>query len=261
MRINKADQWSFQLIATSNNRVRSVGGPQALTFVSGPRWEQWWKGFAAALVFILALTNVALFMLARRSALAWRMATDDGWGTWVLRVATLLMSYFPKAQLWIIDLYYQRIRARLPAPRPFLPLPLSQKDSGPRASIDALAPPWSERRFWVQGGSGMGKTAMFRYVTETHFREHETAYDAYAKWGCVLVAFAARDFAGSGEDKDDPAWVVEAVRDTLSSEGLTFANSALLSRFLESGTLGVAIDGLNEVDRTRAVAAFSRTAS
>jgi hypothetical protein len=33
----------------------------------------------------------------------------------------------------------------------------------------------------------------------------------------------------------------------------------LLTRFLESCTIGVAIDGLNEVDRTRAVAAFSRS--
>jgi hypothetical protein len=74
-----------------------------------------------------------------------------------------------------------------------------------------------------------------------------------------LVTFAARDFAGSGEDRDDPAWVVDAVRATLSSEGLTFASGALLTRFLENGTIGVAIDGLNEVDRTRAVVAFSRT--
>jgi hypothetical protein len=37
-----------------------------------------------------------------------------------------------------------------------------------------------------------------------------------------MVAFAARDFAGSGEDKDDPAWVVDAVRATLSSERVTF---------------------------------------
>jgi hypothetical protein len=52
---------------------------------------------------------------------------------------------------------------------------------------------------------------------------------------------------------------VDAVRATLSSEGITFENSALLARILEGGTIGVAIDGLNEVDRTKAVAAFSRT--
>ena len=104
----------------------------------------------------------------------------------------------------------------------------------------------------------MGKTALLRNITESHFRECETAFDAHAKWGCVLVAFAARDFAGGGEDKDDYAWVFDAVGATLSSEGVTFASSALLERFLESGTIGVAIDGLNEVERTRAVAAFTR---
>jgi hypothetical protein len=259
LRIDKAGQWSFQLIAWVNNSMRLVGGPQTLTFVSGPWWERWWKIIAKAFVVALALLNVALLALARRSTLAWRMATDDGWGTWVLRFATLVMSYVPQAQLWIIDLYYQRIRKRIGAPRPFLPLPLSTKDDSPQTSTEVLAPPWSGRRFWVQGGSGMGKTALFINITQAHFREHDNAFAAYSKWGCILVAFAARDFASSGDDKDDPAWVVEAVRASLASEGLKFANSALLSRFLESGTLGVAIDGLNEVDRTRAVAAFTRT--
>jgi hypothetical protein len=103
----------------------------------------------------------------------------------------------------------------------------------------------------------MGKTAVFRNVTQSHFRECETAFVAWAKWGCVLVAFAARDFSGGGEDKDDHAWVFDAVRATLSSEGVTFASTALLERFLESGTIGVAIDGLDEVERTKGIAAFT----
>jgi hypothetical protein len=44
----------------------------------------------------------------------------------------------------------------------------------------------------------------------------------------------------------------------LSSKGLIFGSNTLVSRFLERGTLGVAIDGLNEVDRTKAVTAFTR---
>jgi hypothetical protein len=259
LRIDKADQWSFQLIATSDGSVRPIGDPQTLNFVSGPWWERWWRILAACFGVMLALANVVLFVLARRSAWAWRLATDDGLGTWVLRIATLVLSFVPKAQLWIIDLYFQRARACVLAPRPFLPLPLTARDGGLRASTEALALPWTGRSFWVQGGSGMGKTALFRHVTESHFRDHETAFAARATWGCIVVAFAARDFASSGEDKDDPAWVVDAVRATLSSGGLAFASSALLSRFLESGVIGVAIDGLNEVDRTRAVAAFTRT--
>jgi hypothetical protein len=170
------------------------------------------------------------------------------------------LSHFPKAQLWIIDLYFQRVRQRTvkQPSRPFLPLPLLARDGSWRPSTEALAPPWNNQRFWLQGSSGMGKTAVFRNVTQSHFRECETAFVAWAKWGCVLVAFAARDFSGGGEDKDDHAWVFDAVRATLSSEGVTFASTALLERFLESGTIGVAIDGLDEVERTKGVAAFTR---
>jgi hypothetical protein len=207
---------------------------------------------------VLALANAVLFLFARRSAWAWRVATDDRLGTWILRLATLALSHFPKAQIWILDLYFRRRRAKMPAAPPFLPLPLTSGDGRVDVSEKALAPPWSGRRLWVQGSSGMGKTALFRHVTEAHFRDHDTAFAAFAKWGCVVVAFAARDFAGSGEDKDDSAWVVDAVRATLSSQRVTFADEKLLSRFLESGSIGVAIDGLNEVDRTRAITAFTR---
>src|SRR6266568_202865 len=257
----KAGRWSFQVIARSGGVERPVGEVQALTFISGPWWERWWKIFIIALGVAVAFANLMLFGLARRSAWAWRLATDDGWGSWVLRVATLVLSHFPLAQLWIVDLYFQRVRGRVQVPRPFLPLPLTATDGSLQAGTEVVALPWNGRRLWVQGGSGMGKTALFRHITESQFREHETAFAAHAKWGCILVAFAARDFASSGEDKDDPAWVLDAVRATLSGEGLTFASSSFLSRFLESGTIGVAIDGLNEVDRTRAVEAFSRTFS
>jgi hypothetical protein len=195
--------------------------------------------------------------------------------TWALRLATLALSHFPKAQIWILDLYFCRCRtdmqtksdrfgapksrAKMSAASPFLPLPLTNGDGDIEASNKALAPPWTGRRFWVQGSSGMGKTALFRHVTEAHFRDHNTAFAAFAKWGCVVVAFAARDFAGSGEDKDDPKWIVDAVRTTLSSRGVTFADEKLLSRFLESGSIGVAIDGLNEVNRALAVTAFTRS--
>lgn len=213
--VDKPGQWSFQVIATSGGVVRQVGKVQELNFVEGPWWERWWKILTGILTVMLALINVVLFVLARRSAWAWQLATDDSLGTWVLRVATLLLSYIPKAQLWIIDLYFQRVRAILRPPRPFLPLPLTGSDGRVQASNEVAGPPWNGRRLWVQGASGMGKTALFRNITEAHFRDNETAYAAFARWRCILVAFPARDFAGSGEDKDDPAWVFDAVRATL----------------------------------------------
>lgn len=260
LKVDKPGQWSFQLVATTGGIDRVVGEARTLTFSDAPWWERWWKWSAISFAVVLAVANVVLFALARRSAWAWRVATDDGWGTGVLRVATLLMSHVPQAQLWIIDRYFQRVRDQVQARpiRPFLSLPLTASDGRLQASADVVAPPWRGRRLWVQGGSGMGKTALFRTIVDGHFRDPDTAFAAYARWGCIVVAFAARDFTEGGDDKDDPAWVVNAVRSTLSSEGVSFANAALLQRFLESGTIAVAIDGLNEVDRTRAVAAFSQ---
>jgi hypothetical protein len=254
-------QWSYQVVATSGGVERLVGKPQIIAIAGGPWWKRWWELLVTCLGIGVVLANLILFGLARRSPWAWRLATDDSWSTWVLRVATVAISHIPLAQLWILDLYFKRVRGRAQKPRPFLPVPLTATEGSLQASAEAIAPPWKGRRLWVQGGSGMGKTALFKYITESHFRDYETAFAAHAHWGCILVAFAARDFSSGGDDKDDPAWVIDAVRATLSSDGLTFASSALLSRMLESGTFAVAIDGLNEVDRTRAVVAFSRTFS
>jgi hypothetical protein len=263
-KIGEAGLWRFQIIATGGGRERPVGEAQTLSFVDssavGSWLWQWWRFLTGLVAFLLVLTNVALFAAARRSAWAWRLATDDGWGTGALRLATILLSHFPKAQLWILDFYFQRARARICThePSPFLALPLKARDDRILTSDEVITTPWKDRRLWVQGGSGMGKTALFRHAVDSHFRKCETAFDAYAEWGCILVKYAARDFSAGGEDKDDSKWVVDAIQATLSSENLTFANDALLKRFLESGTIGVAIDGLNEVDRARAVSAFVR---
>ena len=110
---------------------------------------------------------------------------------------------------------------------------------------------------WVLGPSGMGKTTLLRTIAGNQLRSHSTSFEAYARWGCIVVAFAAREFAVGGDDKDDPTWVVEALRASLSRHGLRFTNVTLLEHFLESGTLAVAIDGLNEVNRVRSVGAFA----
>jgi hypothetical protein len=46
--VNKPDQWSFQVIATSGGMVRPVGKPQTLMFVSGPWWEQYGRFWPAS---------------------------------------------------------------------------------------------------------------------------------------------------------------------------------------------------------------------
>jgi hypothetical protein len=74
----------------------------------------------------------------------------------------------------------------------------------------------------------------------------------------VLVPIQAREFAAlTISDVGDPsAWIVACVRGVLSSRDLPFNDASLLTAMLRAGTIGVAIDGLNEVAREPAVAAF-----
>jgi len=185
LHINREGEWLFQLLSTLGGTERPVGELQHIIFASEgwrPWLEQWGWCLGGGLAMVLALVNAAMFLFARHSAWAWRVATDDGLGTGVLRGATLVLSHFAKAQVWILDLYFRRRRAKTPVAAAFLPLPLTSKDGGLEPSEKALALPWSGKRFWVQGSSGMGKTALLRNVTEAHFRDHDSAFAAFAKW-------------------------------------------------------------------------------
>jgi len=199
-----------------------------------------------------------LFIAARRSPRAWRLATDDKLETAVLRFGTLAIRHMRWAQTWILDLYFQKIKAALGPPAPFLALPLKRYDAQLQPSDTVVAPPWKHQRLWIQGNSGMGKTALFRHVTSMHFRGNASSFEAFRQWGCIVVAFAARDFADGSEDKLDPGWVVGGIKGTLAQTGLAFEDEKALRKILESGTLAVAIDGLHEAGRTMAVNAFIR---
>jgi hypothetical protein len=205
----------------------------------------------------LALLNATVFVAARRSALAWRIATDDTLAIAPLRIFTGLLSHLQRSQLWILDLYFKRCRGALEAPRPFLPLPLVS-ETEKRLASEVVAPPWTGKRIWIQGNSGMGKSALFYHTVREHFCHDESSFSVFGRWGCVLVAFSARDFTAGDEDRPDPTWVIEALKATLSQRGLSFDDDKLLKRVLRTGTLGVAIDGLHEANRSKAVEAFAR---
>src|SRR6185503_13206444 len=104
----------------------------------------------------------------------------------------------------------------------------------------------------------MGKTALHEHLAWYHFDSSATSFLAHKAWGCVLIPFAARDFAMPGDDRPDPDWVINAAKQTLARFDLPFEDETLLRRMLRKGTLGIAIDGLHEVNRTAAVEAFAR---
>jgi hypothetical protein len=105
----------------------------------------------------------------------------------------------------------------------------------------------------------MGKTALFSHLHQTHFGGAEnTAFTIFRRSNYVLVPIEARRFPEAPfEEKGSSAWVIACVLSILSEGGLSFEDRGLLRAMLYKGTLGVAIDGLNEVARGQAVTAFA----
>jgi hypothetical protein len=153
------------------NEYAKVRGTFAMSFI-----ERWWRWLVAAHVGVLILLNAGVLFRARWSTAAWRIATDDSWGTAVLRLSAVLLRHWTIAQLWILDLYVQKQRAALPSAAPYLPLPLVGPEGQCKDSDELMGELPARRRLWVQGGSGMGKTALVRNLVETHFRTATSAF-------------------------------------------------------------------------------------
>lgn len=262
-KIDAPGKWRIQLVSVIGGKERAIGEPQTLSFVAPADWRTfletwgWWLGSAVTGFFVLA--NAAVFIAARRSAWAWRVATSAALGTWPYRILTSLLSHISSAQLWILDLYFQHRKASLGARPAFVPLPVSGEGGATRSADDLLMPPWTGRRLWIQGNSGMGKSALVQSLAATYFGEPPTVFEAYATWRCVIAVVEARDYAFGEDDKPDASWVVNAVRGTLSQSELTFESDELLHRLLRSGTVAIVIDGLHEAGRTRSVEEFARS--
>jgi hypothetical protein len=142
---------------------------------------------------------------------------------------------------------------------PFLSLPLTGSE-GTIANSDAvLARLASAGHVWIQGRAGMGKTAYFLHLRQTHFGGTETtAFAIFRRDGYVLVPFEARRFPEAPfEEKGVSAWVVGCILSILAEGGLSFEDRGLLRAMLSKGTLAIAIDGLNEVARDQAISAFA----
>jgi hypothetical protein len=267
--------WKVQLVSVQGDHTVPVGPEFSIKFppaTDARKWLDdwgWWVGKAIA--FLLGALNLALFVAARWSPRAWRIATDDGLKlSAVLRIATFVLGYWQRAQIWVLDSYFRRrkpkpVRAPSAAPSPsaspaakYLSIALTGADSSLQPSDQVTAPPWNGRRLWIQGSSGMGKTALIQWLVNEHFSASATAFDAWARWGCIMVDFRARDFADGAAGEANSAWVFKAVKSTLSAQGLPFESDSLLRKFLASGTLLVVIDGIHEVGGAPSVEAFAR---
>ena len=252
------------MVSKATGATVDIGKPsEPVTFVKpgGTGWLASWRPvIAKGVPFLLMTLNLFVFARARHSAAEWRFATDAVWGKTALAPLMLLLRHWRRAQLWLLDLYVRERRGALPAkPPPFLSLPLTGPDGVVADSDAVLGRLGSTRRLWVQGGTGMGKTAIFLHLVQTHFGGIDaTSLTIFRRDGYVLVPIEARRFPEAPlDEKGASAWVVACVLSVLSERGLSFEDRGLLRAMLNKGTLAIAIDGLSEVARGPAVAAFA----
>jgi len=261
--VPEAGNWTFRVVSTAGEIQTNIGQPsEAIPFItsgSSAWFKVWWKDIVAISAALLVALNLAVVAAARYSSAAWRLATDQFWGN-ALILQSLLLRHWRVAQLWLLDLYVrERRNAAASKSLPFLPLPLGGPDGMIADSAAVLVRLGSARHLWVQGGTGMGKTAMFLHLRQTHFGGTEsTAFAIFRRDGYVLVPIEARRFPdASFEEKGASPWVIACVLSVLSEGGLSFEDRGLLRAMLSKGTLAIAIDGLNEVARGQAVSAFA----
>ena len=263
--ISKDGNWTFRVVSSATGRDTNVGTPsKAITFVA-PGFGGWlaasWPLIVTNSAIFLAVLNLIVFAASRYSSAAWRLATDEAWGNTVLLPQKLLLRHWQGAQLWLLDLYNrQRRQEYIGKTLPFLSLPLTGSESRiVEDSNDLLTRLPSLRHVWVQGGAGMGKTAIFLHLRQLHFTGSDvTTFATFRRHGYVLVPIEARRFPEAPfEEKNASSWVFSCILSVLSQDGLIFEDRGLLRAILNKGTVCVAIDGLNEVARGRAVTAFS----
>jgi len=259
-----AGTWTFRVVSTTGEIQTNIGQPsEPIPFVApgSPAWfAVWWKVIATSSVALLAALNLAVVAAARYSSAAWRLATDEFWGKKALILQSLLLRHWRGAQLWLLDLYVRERRKTAASNSvPYLPVPLTGRDGKIADSDAVLVRLPVARHLWVQGGTGMGKTAMFWHLRQTHFGGLEnTSFAIFRRDGYVLVPIEARRFPEAPfEEKGASAWVIACVLSVLSEGGLSFEDRGLLRAMLSKGTLAIAIDGLNEVARGQAVSAFA----
>jgi hypothetical protein len=257
--------WIFRVVAVTTEGEIQIGKSSAPIKFSTPgflTWlSTWWQLIVAVVVIILTLANLSIFFAARYSATAWRMATDASWSATMLLPQKLMLRYWQRAQLWLLDLYVRERHATfaLAKSSPYLPLPLSRSDGMFVDTGKVINRLKASTHLWIQGGTGMGKTATYFHLCQAHFAEAKpSAFKLFVREGFVLVPFEARRFPDAPLDENGASgWVVSCVASVLARAGLSFDDRGILRAMLRKGTLGIAIDGLNEVPYGQSVLAFA----
>jgi hypothetical protein len=159
------------------------------------------------------------------------------------------IAYLPAVQRWLLARWFQSRKKRI-SQTELLSLPLTGP-SGETEPSDHLAKLLgSERRIWLQGSPGMGKTAVVRKI-EAAFFGHASLREAFDAFGYIPLVLPLRSVADPG--KGDRRWLARLAETALSRDGFLpdenapDQNFALVEALVRRAGFVLVLDGANEV--------------
>ncbi len=260
---------AYQLRVVALDRYGNRSEPKTIDFkVDLPKPKSLWDRLAAAWQVILAglaafyfIAFVTLLLLTRWYAWAFRILSDAVWAKW-LTFPFLLLRNVPAVQRWVLAPWFQEVRQRTRIDVPFLDPPASAAAGSLCESTTLLQRLRGERRIWLHGRSGMGKSSVFAAWERAYFaaKDAPSLGAAVRRHGFILITLPARRYASlQAPDANRPeSWVLEAVRSQLEQFGFATRDLGLVEAMLRAGHIALALDGTNEADRDVALAAFAR---
>ena len=261
--LQMAGEWTLQL-----RRGSELLAEAQFTLDRQPllqRVQSAWQTVLAGLSVLYAALFVGLLLLTRRTSAALRALTDGVWAK-SLGWPFFFLRQVPVVQSWVLEPWFQAVRESiLRAPlRPYLDPPVSSTDTETevRPALTLLSSLPSLRRIWLQGRAGMGKSTVTEAWDRAFFADPEcpTLAQAVRKYGFILITVPVRHYSAleSPDAKSPEGWVIDAVRRRLEHYGMPLDDSATLRAMLRSGKFAIALDGVNEANRSDAIGAFER---
>ncbi len=219
-----------------------------------------WRAILAALGGLYTLALVALILLTRRRAWAFRILSDAVWAKW-LTWPFFFLRHVPAVQRWVLEPWFQTVRRNTPTDVRFLDPPVSAAGGLHSEGTALLQRLRGAPRLWLHGRSGMGKSSVFAAWQRGYFAAEDLPdlRAAVRRYGFILIMLPLRDYAAlPAPDANRPeSWVLEAVRRQLEQFGFATRDLGLIDAMLRAGHIALALDGANEADRDLSLAAFA----